>query len=130
MLNAIKLKIKTRDITPSEQTLTTGSVGMPVYFSFSSDWDNLSKIVIFKAGEVTETVSLTGDHVIIPASLFSIDNLDQDLLIGVYGYNDNGQLVIPTVYESVGIIELGADGEIALRVLPIVGIGQAGYMRL
>ena len=93
---------------PKERDLlTTGSVGMTVELEFSSDWDNLEKFCIFRAYDISEAVALTGDTVEIPARVLT--KADVNLLLGIYGINTAGTVVIPTVWADLGVVRKGAN---------------------
>lgn len=89
------------------ETLTSGMRGaVTVKFSFSQDWDGLTKTAVFSAGDVTKSVVLSGDEADIPWECLAAPNLR--LLAGVYG-TDGNRLVLPTVYCSLGYIHQGAE---------------------
>ena len=43
-------------VTERPRRITSGTVGLPVEFTFDSQWDGLTKVVMFRAGEVTQTI--------------------------------------------------------------------------
>ena len=92
-------------------TLTSGMVGATVTFAFSGTaWQSLRKIAVFRAGSVRRDVEETdwSDNVcIIPWECLS--EADERLLVGVYGMDETGTVVIPTVYADCGWIWPGAD---------------------
>ena len=92
-------------------TLTSGMVGATVPFAFSGTaWQSLRKIAVFRAGSVRRDVEETdwsGSVCTIPWECLS--EADERLLVGVYGMDEAGTVVIPTVYADCGWIWPGAD---------------------
>lgn len=87
-------------------------VGAEVEFLFSDEWAPLIKTAVFIAGSQKRVV-LEGawrDNIcIIPHECLA--ESDVHLLVGVYGTNIGGSLVIPTVYADLGMIWTGADAD-------------------
>ena len=92
-------------------TLTSGMVGATVTFAFSGTaWQSLRKIAVFRAGSDRRDVEETdwsGSVCTIPWECLS--EADERLLVGVYGMDEAGTVVIPTVYADCGWIWPGAD---------------------
>lgn len=92
-------------------TLTSGMVGATVTFAFSDEkWRALRKIAVFRAGAVCRDVEESDwcdGACVIPWECLSLPG--ERLLVGVYGLDDTGNLVIPTVYADCGWINPGAD---------------------
>ena len=92
-------------------TLTSGMVGATVTFAFSGTaWQSLRKIAVFRAGSVRRDVEETDwscSVCTIPWECLS--EADERLLVGVYGMDEAGTVVIPTVYADCGWIWPGAD---------------------
>ena len=92
-------------------TLTSGMVGATVTFAFSDEkWRALRKIAVFRAGAVCRDVEESDwcdGACVIPWECLSLPG--ERLLVGVYGLDDTGILVIPTVYADCGWINPGAD---------------------
>lgn len=87
--------------------LTSGTVGAKCRINFDEAWDGLSRTAVFIAGNIVKDVIIDDEIITIPWEVLQYPNLD--LLVGVYGSEDGGMLVIPTVYTSVGRIQPGAD---------------------
>ena len=93
-------------LLPAGEKLTTGSVGIPVKFTFSEDWSGLSRTAVFRGSEHELDVPLTGDSCLIPPEVLTLPG---DLLtIGVYGTDGSGERVIPTIFALAGRIHRGA----------------------
>ncbi len=92
--------------------LTSGMVGAEVEFLFSDEWAPLIKTAVFIAGSQKRVVLEAAWHdniCIIPHECLA--ESDVHLLVGVYGTNIGGSLVIPTVYADLGMIWTGADAD-------------------
>lgn len=88
-------------------TLTSGMVGKQVKFCFSPEWDGLRKTAVFTAGEVTRDVPDVWDEAVIPARV--LEKPLEQLYVGIYGTNEAGDLVIPTVWVPGPVVKPGAD---------------------
>lgn len=87
-------------------------VGAEVEFLFSDEWAPLIKTAVFIAGSQKRVVleAAWRDNIcIIPYECLA--ESDVHLLVGVYGTNIGGSLVIPTVYADLGMIWTGADAD-------------------
>lgn len=89
--------------------LTSGMVGVKVSFTYDSAWDGLNKTAVFWAGSVMKDVlnveaekEYTVPHEVLLAP-------HRMLLIGVYGTNADGNVVIPTVWARADMIHPGTD---------------------
>lgn len=102
---------KTLATAKSDTPLTSGSVGTVVQFYFSSDWDGLNRTAVFETSAYQkETAELSADNsAVIPESVMAQDGVT--LFIGVYGTNEGGSIVVPTVYANCGEIKTGASTE-------------------
>ena len=104
----ILLDISGANATLREQdTLTCGMVGAKVRFRFDGAWDGLSKTAVFRCGKVTRDSLLTGDTAVIPHEVLTAPGLP--LQIGVYGTDEGGALVIPTLWAATCPVRPGAD---------------------
>ena len=89
------------------ERLTSGMVGLQCEFMFDEAWDGLAKTAVFLAGNEQRDVLLTGAICTVPWEV--LKTAGYQLVIGVYGTNAEGTLVIPTVYAMCGGIASGAD---------------------
>lgn len=85
--------------------LTTSSVGMPVEVELDADFDGLTAVVCFKAGEAAADVAMLGNPVTVPAQCLTEAGVP--LHVGVYARNGEGTVVIPTVWANCGTIRQG-----------------------
>ena len=89
------------------ERLTSGMVGLQCKFEFDGAWDGLAKMAVFTAGNEKRDVLLTGAICDVPPEVMRKPGYQ--LVIGVYGTNADGTLVIPTCYAMCGGIGPGAD---------------------
>jgi hypothetical protein len=97
-------------VVTDNETLTSGMIGAEMKFSFSDDWDNLTKTAIFRAGDVTKAVTQgqwAGNVCTIPHE--TLATAGEGLRVGVYGVNDDKKVIIPTVWATVGVVRVGVD---------------------
>ena len=96
--------------TVNTQLLTSGMVGVQVKFVFSNEWEGLRKTAVFQVGDKSIDVldSQWDDNICtIPSECLATSG--KTITVGLYGYNDAGDLVIPTVYAKIGSVRVGAD---------------------
>lgn len=113
------------------ERLTSGMVGLQCEFMFDEAWDGLAKTAVFLAGNEQRDVLLQGAVCTVPWEV--LKTAGYQLVIGVYGTNAEGTLVIPTVYAMCGGIASGADpsgDESTDPTLPVWGQmqGQIGNL--
>lgn len=89
------------------ERLTSGMVGLQCEFVFDGAWDGLARTAVFWAGNEKRDVLLQGAVCTVPWEV--LKTAGYQLVIGVYGTNADGTLVIPTVYAMCGGIASGAD---------------------
>ena len=89
------------------EQLTSGSVNVyEARFGFSPDWEGLARTAVFRAGDVSVSVALEdGGTCVIPWEVLERPNVR--LSAGVYGTRD-GEVVLPTVWMELGLIQPGA----------------------
>ena len=109
-MNEIKIEVTgAQAVLTSSCLLTGGMVGVPVGFTFDDQWDGLMKTGVFRAGGRTVSCPYMEDEVTIPWEVLTKSGCT--LYIGVCGCNEDGTVVIPTVWVSAGTIQPGADPE-------------------
>ena len=95
----IHVKITVNGTTASATvngTLTSGLVGATYEVAYDQSWNKLQKIVVFKAGNVTRN-AING---IIPAEV--LETPFRQLEVGIQGQNEEGTVVVPTIWTTVG----------------------------
>lgn len=97
----------TRVAIRSQEPLTVGLAGGQVHFRFSDQWENLTRTVVFRQGDVTRDVVGVTDEAVIPHEVLQLPGVP--VSIGVYGSSADGSLVIPTVWTETAPVEEGAD---------------------
>lgn len=109
----INIAVNTRlAVVGEKERITTGSAGIEVQFTFSEDWDGLSKVALFRNGDEAETqVDMALDETgltTLPPEICSEDYIDEAVMVGVYGTDGLGTVIIPTVWVSIGALREGA----------------------
>lgn len=84
-----------------------GVIGAVVRFSFSPEWEGLSKTVVFRAGDVSKDILDVKEFAVIPAECTK--EVGQLLEVGVYGVDGENTVAIPTMWEAIGRITEAAD---------------------
>ena len=84
-----------------------GVIGAVVRFSFSPEWEGLSKTVVFRAGDVSKDILDVKEFAVIPAEC--TQEIGQLLEVGVYGVDGENTVAIPTMWEAIGRITEAAD---------------------
>ena len=102
----INLNVSAANVAVEEkETLTEGRVGLLCQFRFTDEWAGLAKTAVFDGADSLDVI-LKSDTVAIPAECLSTEGYS--LSVGVYGKNAAGDIVIPTVYATVGKIQRSA----------------------
>lgn len=92
----------------STEPITSGSVGIPVKFELSEDFDGLACTAVFRGSEAARDRALIdGYQVEVPAEC--VRHPGGVLMIGVYACDAEGTVVIPTIWVSTRPIEKGAE---------------------
>ena len=100
---------KTQLLVREQEPVTSGSINVyPVQFSFSPDWEGLTKTVFFSAGDRMDRVFLDTDNIcFIPAGVLTAWN--RPLTVSVSG-SLGGEIVLPSRWAFLGTIQEGAPG--------------------
>ena len=88
------------------EPLTSGMVGQPIHFEYSHDFDGLTLTAVFTNGKTTVDVLNPGNQCVIPHEV--LDTVGTLVKVGIYAVRGN-ELVIPTVYANIGVVQKGAD---------------------
>ena len=88
-------------------SVVSGTVGLPVEFSFDDAWAGLNKTAVFRANGKTMDVLNVTSFATVPWELLKTPGCR--LWAGAYGTNPDGSLQIPTVWADLGVIQPGAD---------------------
>lgn len=94
-------------VVRKQDVLTVGMVGETVVFRFDEAWDGLSKTAIFNQADVTRDRFLAEYATTIPWEVLHVPGLP--VLIGVYGTNGDGSVVIPTIWATTNPVKSGAN---------------------
>ena len=88
------------------EPLTSGMVGQPIHFEYSHDFDRLAITAVFTDGKNTVNVVNPGNECIIPHEVLT--TAGATVKVGIYAVRGE-ELVIPTVYVTIGIVLRGAN---------------------
>lgn len=84
--------------------IPVGMIGGTVRFEYSDHlWDGLNKTVVFQAGDITKDVVNPGELVVIPPEITR--QVRRNVLVGVYGTDSQQNLVIPTLWATIGRVQ-------------------------
>ena len=86
--------------------ITSGTVGLPVEFTFDSQWEGLRKIAVFQAGCTRKYTAVANNTTAVPMEVLEKPNVR--LNIGVYGEKKDGSVALPTIWANLGQIYAGA----------------------
>lgn len=88
--------------------ITSGTVGLPIEYTFDEQWDGLTKVAVFRGGAIEKSVDLVAD-LVVPWEVLLVPGVW--LSVGVYGANEDGSVAIPTIWANVLPISVGVDPE-------------------
>ena len=88
------------------EPLTSGIVGQTIHFEYSHDFDGLMITAVFTDGKNTINVINPGSECIIPHEVLT--TVGATVKVGIYAVRGD-ELVIPTVYATIGVVLKGAD---------------------
>lgn len=107
-MKAIKIAVSGSTATVTEGACpVSGTVGLPVEFTFDEAWEGLSITAVFRAnGKSYDRIGIENTTTV-PWELLQSPGCR--LYCGVFGVSDDGTVQIPTVWAEIGIIQPGAD---------------------
>ena len=85
--------------------ITSGTVGLPIEFTFDSQWDGLRKKALFRSGHIIKEVNNLETGITVPWEVLARPKVW--LSVGVYGVNEDGTVAIPTIWANVLVINTG-----------------------
>ena len=88
------------------EPLTSGMVGQMIHFEYSHDFDGLALTAVFTNSKTTIDVFNPGNQCVIPHEV--LDTVGEVVKVGIYATRGD-ELVIPTVYATIGVVQKGAD---------------------
>lgn len=96
-------------VEPSGQPVTAGSRGIVTEFQLSEDYAGLVVYAVFRSQTATRDVLLSENFgpAVVPWEVLARPSLTFD--VGVVGKNGDGDIVIPTVWATVGRVMPGAE---------------------
>jgi tetratricopeptide (TPR) repeat protein len=120
---------KCRVIHSTLQVTSAAKNVFTVNFSFSSEWDELTKVAVFRAGGYRRAVILEAGQTScnIPAEV--LKSPSRRLELGVQGYNEEKDLVLPTNWDAICDLVRGADFQTEDTEVEVEA-GESLYKRL
>ena len=109
-------------ITERPARITAGTVGLPVKFSFDSQWAGLSKTAVFRAGKTELIAEGLYTETTVPWEV--LDQPNVWLSVGVYGVSDDGTVAIPTIWANVCVICEGVNPDGDVSTAPTLPVWQ------
>lgn len=101
----------------SDLAFTTGMVGKAILVRFNEEWEGLEVLISFWNDVDKMTIEIgtapVNEYLEVEVPWEILLNENKPLKIGAYGYTVNGQYIvtaIPTIWELLGYIRRGADG--------------------
>jgi hypothetical protein len=108
VLSMVRIDVNgTHAAVRSCDTLTVGQVGEAVEFRFDEAWDGLTKTAVFRQLNITKDQAGIENATQLPPEVLHMAGMPVE--IGVYGANEDGTKVIPTVWVKTKAVEPGAD---------------------
>lgn len=104
----IEVNVLKNGVTLNEtERLTSGSVNVYyIHFHFSSHWDGLEKVAVFRTPLISINVPVSADDIaVMPWEVTTTVGLD--VRMGVCGIKA-GEIVLPTVWTTLGKVVEGA----------------------
>lgn len=118
-------------VLTERDTLTSGMIGKTVKLLFSEEWDGLGCMAVFRAGEETRCGLLSEDRteVVIPHEV--LQQPERKLFMGVYGADETGAAVLPTVWCELGTVRPGTDpsADASVAATPDAWAQMLGYIK-
>ena len=110
-MTTIKLKVNGASATAVlDGILTSGMVGVDVKITYDDTWGNLNKTAVFRVGSFSRGRENIGTVTTVPWEV--LRHSGKVLEIGVVGTDETGNVVIPTVWASVGTIRSGTQASV------------------
>ena len=105
-MKPIKITVTGSNARVTEKpVITSGTVGLPVEFTFDEAWEGLSKTAVFRAGSRSYPVSCEQNAAAVPWEVLEKPGIG--LYIGVFGTDPTGAVGIPTVWVLVDTVHQG-----------------------
>ncbi len=105
-MKPIKITVTGANALVTEKpVITSGTVGLPVEFTFDEAWNGLGKTAVFRAGSRSYPVSCVQSTAIVPWEVLEKGGVG--LYVGVFGADEEGIVKIPTVWACVDTIAAG-----------------------
>ena len=116
---------------PPLEQLTSGMVNaVRCQITFSEDWTGLTKIAVFSNGRASVDIpEMEWEENVIPIPPEMTARPGVTVRLGIYG-TDGGSVVLPTVWCSLGSVQVGADPSGAANLQPAAPVWERVLARL
>lgn len=110
-MTSISLKVNGASVVASVNgKITSGMVGIPVNIEYDNSWEGLTKTAVFRVGYFERDRKNIGTTTTVPWEV--LRNSGKPLEIGIEGKNEDGSVIIPTIWATVSTILPGANSSI------------------
>ena len=119
-MTSISIKVNGATATASlDGKLTSGMVGVPVTIEYDESWNGLYKTASFRSGNLARSREGIGTSTTVPWEV--LRHSGKKLEIGVEGRDEDGNIVIPTIWAVAGSIFEGAVSSTPAAPNPDIG---------
>lgn len=101
------------------EPLTSGMVGQTIHLEYSHDFDGLMITAVFTDGKNTINVINPGSECVIPHEVLT--TVGATVKVGIYAVKGD-EIVIPTIYATIGTVLKGADPSGDISVDPTLPV--------
>lgn len=106
-MTKISIKVNGAAITATANgKITTGMVGVPVDIEYGDGWEGLSKVVVFRCDGIARDRRTNELSTTVPWEV--LRRPGKILQVGIEGRNEDGSIVIPTIWADVATVQQGA----------------------
>ena len=97
-------------VAKADGKLTAGMVGIPVSIEYDSAWNGLTKTASFRVGQFVRSRENIGTSTTVPWEVMR--NSGKPLEVGIEGKDEDGNIVMPTIWAAVSMVYDGATASI------------------
>ena len=124
-MNNIHVKIcGTSAVANYDGKLTSGMVGLPVSIEYDETWNGLYKTASFRVGKFVRSRENIGTATTVPWEVMR--NSGKPLEVGIEGKDEDGNIVIPTIWASISMVYDGATASIPAAPNPDIEDAPSG----
>lgn len=124
MTNIIVKANGTSIVASADGKLTSGMVGVPVSIEYDVSWSGLTKTISFRVGNFVRSREGVANVTTVPWEVMR--HSGRALEVGIEGRDQNGNIVMPTIWATVSTIYSGANASIPAAPNPENENGDGG----